>query len=251
MSDCCHNAAEAAYANGYEAGRESAREEIATLRAQLDEAKQTILGYDVSVELLKEERNNARDEYGKLANACLNRECEGAKWVRRIVVANLEHDRNMLNKDVRKLVVELRPLREQAADMREALTKIRKWTSDRVQRAADREEAVRKEKGHHDIKTREAVAVLHDLVGFSMNIRAWCDRALGDAPASTPGTALRQASLEEDARLWRALVSLQRIRIMGGTNDGNHIGVEFWHKHPDEAPKFSSLNRFINFLTRS
>jgi hypothetical protein len=43
-------------------------------------------------------------------------------------------------------------------------------------------------------------------------------------------------ALREDAEKWRALMSCERIRIMGRTMDYNHIGVEFWMKHRAAHP---------------
>lgn len=40
----------------------------------------------------------------------------------------------------------------------------------------------------------------------------------------------------EDAAKWRALMSCERIRIMGRTLNYNHIGVEFWAKHYEAHP---------------
>ncbi len=52
--------------------------------------------------------------------------------------------------------------------------------------------------------------------------------------------------LVRDANRWRALMSSERIRVMGyaGFKDGKprtdnsylHIGVEFWNKHPSPHP---------------
>jgi hypothetical protein len=52
----------------------------------------------------------------------------------------------------------------------------------------------------------------------------------------------------KDAMRWRALMSSQRIRVMGGAgykwtpdgeplmSEGTHIGVEFWSKHEAAHP---------------
>lgn len=39
-----------------------------------------------------------------------------------------------------------------------------------------------------------------------------------------------------DAAKWRSLMACQRIRVMGFTHDGNHMGVEFWREHPEAHP---------------
>ena len=54
----------------------------------------------------------------------------------------------------------------------------------------------------------------------------WADR---DCPTCT-----RQDT--EDAAKWRALMSCDRIRMVGRTNDLNHAGFEFWFRHPEAHP---------------
>lgn len=59
-------------------------------------------------------------------------------------------------------------------------------------------------------------------------------------------------AMQGDAAKWRALMACQRVRVMGFTNDGNHIGVEFWHEHPaahpsDEYPQDACRERFSEF----
>ncbi|MFU1607354.1 hypothetical protein ACM25O_13295 [Sulfitobacter pontiacus] len=48
------------------------------------------------------------------------------------------------------------------------------------------------------------------------------------AASSAKEAKLVQEQEAEDAAKWRALMASGRIRIMGRTNDYNHIGVEFW-----------------------
>lgn len=46
----------------------------------------------------------------------------------------------------------------------------------------------------------------------------------------------RVGELEADANKWRALISSERIRIMGYTHDLKHIGLELWRKHRAKHP---------------
>ena len=63
------------------------------------------------------------------------------------------------------------------------------------------------------------------------------------------------ASEAEDAARWRALMDCQRIRMMGCTNDLNHIGMEFWSEHPEkhpchDYPQEGCRERFIAFVDK-
>lgn len=55
-------------------------------------------------------------------------------------------------------------------------------------------------------------------------------------PSTKPKGDCHMASLMEDAANWRALMSSQRIRMMGRTNDMNRIGLEFWAEHSAAHP---------------
>jgi hypothetical protein len=54
--------------------------------------------------------------------------------------------------------------------------------------------------------------------------------------ATIAGLEKRVEALTADAALWRGLMACQRIRTMGFTKDGNHIGMEFWREHPAKHP---------------
>lgn len=58
---------------------------------------------------------------------------------------------------------------------------------------------------------------------------------LSTAPQPDPRDA-EIARLRADAEKWRGLMACQRVRRMGWTNDGNHMGVEFWVKHSAAHP---------------
>jgi hypothetical protein len=45
---------------------------------------------------------------------------------------------------------------------------------------------------------------------------------------------IHEEQLRESAARWDALMRSGRIRIIGSTTDGNHIGVEFWRDYPIE-----------------
>ena len=68
--------------------------------------------------------------------------------------------------------------------------------------------------------------------------------------------ANRQRALDaEDAAKWRALMSCDRIRMMGGTSDLNHIGLEFWRDHPStrwsaEYPQDGCRERLEQFVAK-
>jgi hypothetical protein len=58
---------------------------------------------------------------------------------------------------------------------------------------------------------------------------------------------------QAEAANWRSLMACQRIRVMGFTHDGNHMGVEFWREHPEahpsaEYPQDACRDRFEQFV---
>lgn len=67
------------------------------------------------------------------------------------------------------------------------------------------------------------------------NRKNWDQVALYATPQPDPRNAELER-LREDAEKWRGLMSCQRVRRMGWTHDGNHMGVEFWVKHPAAHP---------------
>lgn len=71
----------------------------------------------------------------------------------------------------------------------------------------------------------------------------------------TDAALLRQAvalvaendRLRDDAERWRALLSSQRIRILGSTTDLNHFGAEFWRKFPGEIMTEDARTLLTNY----
>lgn len=60
------------------------------------------------------------------------------------------------------------------------------------------------------------------------------DQQLADLAEA--GFVIVDHSTTQKTMRWLNLLSCDRVRVMGYTHDGNHMGVEFWKKHSEQHP---------------